>query len=166
MEVGLQVFTNDPIVVPEYVEYNGQRVLTTEQLAEFYGVEPRRITENFRRNEEYFTEEIHYFKLEGEALKTFKNQYAESVSVGARTASLILWTKQGAFRHAKMLTTDRAWEVYEALEDTYFDPIKNLTPKAALDFIIQQATKDLEMTPEFVTALISPFELRRAQPLS
>ncbi|EID3015364.1 hypothetical protein LB105_005370, partial [Salmonella enterica] len=34
--------------------------------------------------------------------------------------SLILWTERGAARHAKMLETDQAWEVFEKLEDCYF----------------------------------------------
>lgn len=31
-----------------------------------------------------------------------------------------LWTERGAARHAKMLDTDQAWEVFEQLEDCYF----------------------------------------------
>ncbi|EDE8442018.1 phage antirepressor Ant, partial [Salmonella enterica subsp. enterica serovar Pomona] len=31
-----------------------------------------------------------------------------------------LWTERGAARHAKMLETDQAWEVFEKLEDCYF----------------------------------------------
>lgn len=116
------------IQIPARVDYSRQPVLTTEQIANFYGTDPRRITENFKRNEEHFTESVHYFKLEGEALKEFKNQYAESVSVGARAASLILWTKQGAFRHAKMLSTPRAWEVYGELEEHYFNGNISGTP--------------------------------------
>ncbi|EOV7311415.1 Rha family transcriptional regulator [Escherichia coli] len=34
--------------------------------------------------------------------------------------SLILWTERGAARHAKMLETDQAWDVFERLEDCYF----------------------------------------------
>ena len=37
------------------------------------------------------------------------------------TRVFYLWTKRGAARHAKMLNTDRAWEVFEALEDNYFN---------------------------------------------
>ena len=108
------------IIVPARVEYAAQPVLTTEQLAEFYGCEPRRVAENFKRNEERFTVGKHYFKLEGDELKNFKNYYANCVSVGLRAPALYLWTKQGAARHAKMLSTETAWAVFEELEENYF----------------------------------------------
>ena len=40
------------------------------------------------------------------------------VSPNAR--HLVLWTERGAARHAKMLDTDQAWDVFEQLEDCYF----------------------------------------------
>lgn len=40
--------------------------------------------------------------------------------VAPRAKHLILWTERGAARHAKMLETDQAWEVFEKLEDCYF----------------------------------------------
>ena len=103
------------------VEYGEQPVVTTAQLAEFYGCDERNIRDNFNRNEERFISGKHYFKLDGDALKEFKDYHAESGAVGSRAPSLYLWTKRGAARHAKMLSTDRAWEVFEQLEDTYFN---------------------------------------------
>ncbi len=48
--------------------------------------------------------------------------YNENFGVASKFAPhLYLWTKRGAARHAKMLSTDRAWEVFEQLEDTYFN---------------------------------------------
>ncbi|EPA3167126.1 hypothetical protein ACQ26G_004309 [Yersinia enterocolitica] len=41
---------------------------------------------------------------------------------------LILWTERGAARHAKMLETDQAWELFEKLEDCYFNQNKTTTP--------------------------------------
>ncbi|MCJ8793617.1 ORF6N domain-containing protein, partial [Acinetobacter baumannii] len=41
-------------------------------------------------------------------------------AISNKTRSLILWTERGAARHAKMLDTDQAWEVFEQLEDCYF----------------------------------------------
>ena len=46
----------------------------------------------------------------------------DSVDIGARTKSLMLWTEKGAVRHAKILDTDKAWEVQERLEEVYFHP--------------------------------------------
>lgn len=41
--------------------------------------------------------------------------------VELRTPVLYLWTKRGAARHAKMLNTSRAREVFELLENAYFE---------------------------------------------
>ena len=41
-------------------------------------------------------------------------------SVGKNAKALTLWTQRGAARHAKMLNSDRAWDVFELLEDTFF----------------------------------------------
>lgn len=102
------------------VKFNNDVILTTEQLAEFYGTTSKRIMENFSRNSDKFVEGKHYFFLEGEELKAFKNYTAKSGLVGKRAPSVYLWTKRGASRHAKMLGTDRAWDVYDELEDSYF----------------------------------------------
>ena len=32
---------------------------------------------------------------------------------------LYLWTKRGCARHAKILTTEKAWQVFEEFEDAY-----------------------------------------------
>lgn len=101
------------------IEFKNKRILTTEQLAEVYETEPRRITENFSRNEKHFTEGAHYYLLQGEELREFKSQYAESV-VAKTTSKLYLWTERGANRHCKILDTDKAWEQFDNLEETYF----------------------------------------------
>ena len=110
-------------IVP--VEWSNQRILLTAQLADFYSCEPRHISDNFKRNEDRFVAGKHYFKLEGAALKQFKDLSAESGLVGLvglRAPVLYLWTVRGAARHAKMLSTDKAWDVFEELEENYFNP--------------------------------------------
>ena len=109
------------IIVPEKVSWNDERVLTTAQLAEYYECAPENIRDNFRKNRDRFVDGKHFFKLEGDDLKTFRDYTEIFRLVNDRTPSLYLWTKRGAARHAKMLNTDRAWEVFEALEDNYFD---------------------------------------------
>ncbi|EAA9453697.1 ORF6N domain-containing protein [Salmonella enterica subsp. enterica serovar Plymouth] len=89
-------------------------------LAQVYGTETIRIQQNHKCNDDRFIEGKHFFKLEGTELKAFKNRLSLSESVGKRTRSLVLWTERGAARHAKMLETDQAWEVFVKLEDCYF----------------------------------------------
>lgn len=110
--------------------YNGVRVVTTGLLALLYGASVKRVQNNYLRNESRFEMGKHYFKLEGGELKEFKNRPSLRGSVGPRTTALLLWTERGAARHAKMLETDLAWEVFERLEDSYF----NVAPVADDDF--------------------------------
>ncbi|HGY3148197.1 TPA: ORF6N domain-containing protein [Morganella morganii] len=109
------------------VAHMGAPVVTTEMLAGVYGTEVNNIQVNFSRNKERFIEGKHFHKLTGSILKEFKNWLTQSKLVykGAsiiskHAKSLILWTERGAARHAKMLDTDQAWDVFEALEDFYF----------------------------------------------
>jgi len=103
------------------VEYDNQIILTTEQLATFYGTTERAIKQNFNNNYDKFQEGLHYYFLKGVQLKEFKNRVENFDLVGKRANALYLWTKRGASRHAKMLGTDRAWDVYDELEENYFN---------------------------------------------
>ncbi|EBU6838346.1 ORF6N domain-containing protein [Salmonella enterica subsp. enterica serovar Typhimurium] len=104
--------------------HNHLPVITTELLAELYGTERQRLTNNFNRNKERFIEGKHFFLIEGDELRELKNRNSlrVSVKIARNVRSLILWTERGAARHAKMLETEQAWEVFEKLEDCYFNP--------------------------------------------
>lgn len=102
------------------IDFKSIPVVTTEMLADFYGTDIDNIRQNFSRNSNRFIQGKHYFKIEGIELKEFKNSVTNchAVKKGARTVNV--WTERGAARHAKMLDTDQAWEVFEQLEDCYF----------------------------------------------
>ncbi len=106
----------------QIIEFYNQRLLTTEQLAEFYEATPKNIRDNFQNNRNKFIEGKHYFRLEGDDLKAFKNDTENIGIVGSRVNQLILYTKRGASRHSKMLGTDRAWDMFDELEENYFNP--------------------------------------------
>ncbi|MBR4642183.1 MAG: ORF6N domain-containing protein [Selenomonadaceae bacterium] len=118
------------------VEWSNKLVLLTVQLAKYYTCTPKQIAQNFNKNRDRFIEGKHYFKLEGEVLKAFRVYFddielddsAGEVDIPAHTKHLYLWTARGAARHAKMLSTDKAWEVFEDLEDNYFN--RNTSPVA------------------------------------
>ena len=132
------------------LEHNSIRVMTTEQLAEAYGCRAIHIPQNFKNNRARFVEGKHYFKLEGADLKAFKDslENIESV-VGSRAPSLILWTKQGAARHSKMLGTERAWDVFDELEESYFNAMRNITPE---EFLLYSAQRMVEQAKEIKAA--------------
>ncbi|MFT2793656.1 ORF6N domain-containing protein [Serratia sp. T13T92] len=104
----------------QIIEYRGQRVATTEQLAAGYGATEKMISNNFSRNQNRFIEGKHYFDVEGEELQSLKNLPSLRGVVDKRTPRLKLWTERGAANHAKMLETDRAWEYYNDLTEFYF----------------------------------------------
>ncbi|BBL74205.1 hypothetical protein MishRS11D_13030 [Methylomagnum ishizawai] len=100
----------------------GSPVVTTEILAQLYGTDTHNITKNHRENTGRFIEGKHYFKLQGEELREFKHRVTmgDSVKIAKNVNALLLWIERGAARHAKMLDTEKAWEVFEQLEDCYF----------------------------------------------
>lgn len=59
----------------QVVETNNQRVLTTAQIAEWYGTDTKAISKNFTRNKERYTEGKHYYCLTGDAKREFLNRY-------------------------------------------------------------------------------------------
>ncbi|EHN7503095.1 ORF6N domain-containing protein, partial [Escherichia coli] len=112
------------------ITHNQIPVITTELLAQLYGTEPVRIRQNHHENKVRFVEGKHFFKVVGNDLKELRvalNYSQNPVSPKAR--SLILWTERGAARHAKMLETDQAWDVFEKLEDCYFSQCEKNTGK-------------------------------------
>lgn len=111
----------DNVKLQTPIEWNGQVVITTAQLAEVYGATTDNINDNFSRNKDRFKEGKHYIFLTGQVLREFKNQSADSGVVAKNASQLYLWTRRGASRHCKILGTDRAWEQFDYLEDNYFD---------------------------------------------
>ncbi|EFJ0432636.1 phage antirepressor Ant, partial [Escherichia coli] len=120
------------------ITHNQIPVITTELLAQLYGAEVKNIQNNYARNAERFIEGKHFFKVAGDALKNLRValNYSQNLQpslrglqISPKARSLILWTERGAARHAKMLETDQAWEVFEKLEDCYFSQCKKNTGK-------------------------------------
>lgn len=114
------VRVNDKQIVA--VEWNGERVVTTAQLADIYETDIDNVKKNFQRNVDKFTEGEHFYLLTGEELRAFKNRATDCPLVGKNANQLYLWTRRGASRHCKMLGTDRAWEQFDALEENYYNP--------------------------------------------
>jgi hypothetical protein len=137
--------------LPE-IKYADQLILTTKQLAEFYETTVDRIKQNYVYNKDKFEEGKHYYEITGDELAAFKLQVGNSdLQISPMTRHLYLWTKRGASRHSKMLGTDRAWDMYDMLEENYFNPrpVKQLTATEQLKL----ATKSVVELDDRVTTL-------------
>lgn len=128
----------DPIVV----EYGSQRILTTKQIAEFYGTTEKIISYNFNNNKKRYVHGKHYYSLEGREKNEFITNYLENHDGSKNAKTLYLWTEKGALMHAKSVNTDKAWQVYEELVDTYFRKIEEAPKQKHIEE--QIFTKDVQ----------------------
>lgn len=126
------------------IEHKNQRVITTKVMAEQFGTEEVNIKMNFSNNRPRFEEGKHFYKLEGAELADFKRVVNEIDDPSVKYASVLtLWTERGTARHAKILETDEAWEVYEELEESYFKPKQQIQQPLQIDskFLFQIAAQ-------------------------
>ncbi|HBF1248096.1 TPA: ORF6N domain-containing protein [Clostridioides difficile] len=129
----------------QVIERNNERVLTTQQLADVYETDSRNISNNFNNNKDRFIEGKHYFLLQGDDLKNFKGIHTEYENLKF-ASKMYLWTERGANRHCKILDTDKAWEQFDNLEETYFK-VKQQKPTCIEDVLIEslKEMKDLRL---------------------
>lgn len=132
------------------IEWSGQRVITTAQLADIYEATDVQIKQNYGNNEERFKEGEHFYLLRGEELRAFKNMVEDFDLVGKNANQLYLWTRRGASRHCKMLGTDKAWEQFDVLEENYYNPqgqfdMSKLSPELQMFYAIADVQAKMEL---------------------
>jgi hypothetical protein len=110
----------------QIIEYRGQRVVTTEQLAAGYGATEKMISNN-------------YLATNPASLKVNITSRLRVKSCGVEEQTLFkwvswkecplsdFWTERGAANHAKMLETDQAWNYFNDLTEFYFSYGGNLS---------------------------------------
>ena len=113
------------------VEWNNQRVLLSKQVAECYKCSEERIKDNFNANKQHYVEGLHYFKITGSDLQNLRVGNAD-LQISPMTRTLYLWTYQGCVRHCKSINTPEAWEVFNDLENNYFNPSLVAAPAPAV----------------------------------
>ena len=157
----------------QVIEQQGLRVLTTAQLAECYGTNRKVISYNFNNNKNRYEEGKHYICISGDEKREFCNRL-EIHDGSEKAANLYLWTERGALLHAKSLNTDKAWEVYDRLVETYFraqkaqTALQNLSPQLQLMIRIEteqnEIRKDLDGAIKRIEELESRNETTEEQP--
>ena len=146
----LAVLNNNREVAP--LVYNNEVVITTKMLAEVYECEDGNITWNFNHNKDKFIEGKHYYKIEGEELKNLRVCFSH-LQISSKVRKLYLWTKRGASRHCKMLGTDKAWDMFDVLEENYFNPKRQPQQVLSAEQITQMIN---EAVTKQETAMMNP----------
>lgn len=148
----------------QITELNGQRVLTTQQIAEGYGTTNKVISNNFNNNRARFEEGKHFILLIGEYLKEFL--HSQNLGTQNKIRKLYLWTEKGALLHAKSLGTDEAWDMYDILVDTYFKVQEQQAPLTLDQQIAAIATGYGSVKEELVEVKDRVSDLEENAPLS
>lgn len=98
-------------------EYKGQRVVTFKDIDVVHERIEGTAGRNFRNNKKEFIENVDYFSVKGEELKSFK----QAVNfVGSNTKEIILITASGYLMLVKSLNDDLAWRIQRELVNNYF----------------------------------------------
>ena len=113
-------------IVP--LEWRGQRVLTTTQLAAAYYCAINTLY-GFK---EKFVEGEHYFKLFGDTLKEFK-AHNDQGNFKSQPGTVRIWTKSGAKLQAELRESGAVLDIYKWLAENYFEQaaITEITTPAA-----------------------------------
>ena len=64
----------------QIIEYDGIRVLTSQQIADAYEADANLLNKNFNRNKDRYVEGKHYICLQGDELRGFKTKEQKDVS--------------------------------------------------------------------------------------
>jgi hypothetical protein len=127
------------------MEWNNERVLTTKQLAECYETDSKVISQNFNRNSSRYQAGTHFYLI-----NTINKAYLQFADSPYQSQNIYLWTEKGALLHAKSLGTDKAWDVFNILMDTYFR-VKELAqakPLSQLEILQQSVALLVEQQKE------------------
>lgn len=98
--------TQLPVVV-----LRGQRVVSTETLAEGYSTEATNIRTNLSAHKHRFVEGEHYFIISGEELADLRVSNPDA-QISPKVRSMAFYTERGASRMSKIVDTDEAWDFF------------------------------------------------------
>ena len=143
-----QIESVTPAMAP--IIYRNVPCISTEQLAKAYEVESVLLRNNFSNNKNRFTEGKHFFQIDGKELTDLRNLQVKNLylQISPKTRHITLWTERGAARHAKMLNSDKAWDMFELLEESFFRTAEHTTSASNPVPTVPVQSADAPITPD------------------
>ena len=100
------------------VEYKGEKVISSYDIARLHNKEVKRVNEQFERNKERLKEGIDYFLISVEEFAVVDSDH--KISSKSRHKFERLFTERGYLKLVKSFKDDLSWEVQDILVDSYF----------------------------------------------
>ncbi|WP_390291866.1 ORF6N domain-containing protein [Ureibacillus sp. GCM10028918] len=94
------------------IEFNGEAVLETKELAKLYCRAPHELTIAFFQNINRFKEGEHYYLLDNQFqdFEEFINDHLDEELT--KQKAIYLWTEHGLYEHASLMNCIKAWHSY------------------------------------------------------
>lgn len=99
-------------------EYNGQRVVTFDDICAVHDCERKRLTKHFERKRKHFVKDEDYFEMTRKELNDLTSP--NSKIIGNPNIKTYLFTESGYLMIVKCLDDDIAWDVQRQLVNAYF----------------------------------------------
>lgn len=127
-------------------EYNGQRVVTFDDICAVHKCERKRLTKHFERKRKHFLKDEDYYELTRKELNDLTSP--NSKIIGNPMIKAYLFTESGYLMIIKCLDDDLAWKVQRQLVNSYFKVKQEIPERKTYPLLVEDKWL-AEMEPNF-----------------
>lgn len=127
-------------------EYDGQRVVTFDDICAVHKCERKRLTKHFERKRKHFLKDEDYYELTRKELNDLTSP--NSKIIGNPMIKAYLFTESGYLMIIKCLDDDLAWKVQRQLVNSYFKVKQEIPERKTYPLLVDDKWL-AEMEPNF-----------------
>lgn len=127
-------------------EYDGQRVVTFDDICAVHKCERKRLTKHFERKRKHFLKDEDYYELTRKELNDLTSP--NSKIIGNPMIKAYLFTESGYLMIIKCLDDDLAWKVQRQLVNPYFKVKQEIPERKTYPLLVEDRWL-AEMEPNF-----------------
>ena len=127
-------------------EYDGQRVVTFDDICAVHKCERKRLTKHFERKRKHFLKDEDYYELTRKELNDLTSP--NSKIIGNPMIKAYLFTESGYLMIIKCLDDDLAWKVQRQLVNSYFKVKQEIPERKTYPLLVEDKWL-AEMEPNF-----------------
>lgn len=127
-------------------EYDGQRVVTFDDICAVHKCERKRLTKHFERKRKHFLKDEDYYELTRKELNDLTSP--NSKIIGNPMIKAYLFTESGYLMIIKCLDDDLSWKVQRQLVNSYFKVKQEIPERKTYPLLVEDKWL-AEMEPNF-----------------